>query len=161
MSRHPGCDNTYDIYHQLYLLRAGVFEQQEDYLQAAKILEVILRFAPNDEQMRLRVAMDYSMAEEFENAIKHVNVAIQGNNESWLAYYSRADIYLSMGEHAKAIEGLLNFLFFFDKRNLLLSQFVYLNNGIENDNMQIKEKLELIVNWFQCHNDNHDNVSIL
>ena len=89
---------------QVYLLRASVFEQQEDYLQAAKLIEVILRFAPTDSRLRLRAAMDYSMAEDFENAIKHSDFVVERDSENWLAYYSRADIYLSMGEHSKAVE---------------------------------------------------------
>jgi len=88
---------------QLYLLRAGLLEQQEDYYRAAKLLEALLQFLPADKQMRIRVAMDYSMAEEFESAIKHINIAIDRNKEDWLGFYSRADIYLSMGEHAKAV----------------------------------------------------------
>ncbi|MBA62020.1 MAG: hypothetical protein CMJ76_06600 [Planctomycetaceae bacterium] len=88
---------------QLYLLRAGVLEQQGDYYRAAKLLEALLQFLPADNEMRIRVAMDYSMAEEFESAIKQINVAIERNKEDWIGYYSRADIYLSMGEHAKAV----------------------------------------------------------
>lgn len=88
---------------QLYLLRAGVLEQQGDYYRAAKLLEALLQFLPTDNEMRIRVAMDYSMAEDFESAIKHINVAIDRAKEDWIGYYSRADIYLSMGEHAKAL----------------------------------------------------------
>jgi len=88
---------------QLYLLRAGVLEQQQDYYRAAKLLEALLQFLPTDNEMRIRVAMDYSMAEEFDSAIKHINVAIDRNKEGWMGYYSRADIYLSMGEHGKAV----------------------------------------------------------
>ncbi len=88
---------------QQYLLRAGLLEQQQDYYRAAKLLEALLQFLPADNNMRIRIAMDYSMAEEFESAIKHVNFAIERDKENWNGYYSRADIYLSMGEHGKAV----------------------------------------------------------
>ena len=88
---------------QLYLLRAGVLEQQEDYYRAAKLLEAILQFLPADNEIRLRTALDYSMAEEFESALKHANIVVERDKEGWQGLYSRADIYLSMGEHAKAV----------------------------------------------------------
>ena len=88
---------------QLYLLRAGVLEQQQDYYRAAKLLEAILQFLPADNEIRLRTALDYSMAEEFESALKHANIVVERDKEGWQGLYSRADIYLSMGEHAKAV----------------------------------------------------------
>ena len=87
---------------QLYLLRAGVLEQQQDYYRAAKLLEALLQFLPADNEMRIRMAMDYSMAEEFDSAIKHINIAIERNKEDWIGYYSRAVSYTHLTLPTKA-----------------------------------------------------------
>ena len=125
---------------QLYLLRAGVLEQQEDYYRAAKLLEAILQFLPADNEMRLRTALDFSMAEEFESAIKHVNIVIERDKQGWQGYYSRADIYLNMGEHAKAISDYEEAFKHNQKQDNLLNNWAWTLATSDNDEVRDGKK---------------------
>ncbi len=86
------------------LMRSLIHAGKEDYDKAIDDVKELVEFAPNNVNFQLQLAMFYNAAKKTDEAVKIYDGILEDDPENPDAIRGRGDAYLSLGEHAKAIQ---------------------------------------------------------
>jgi len=88
---------------QAVILRSQIALSAGEYKQSLADLRLLLRNDPKNMGLRMQIGAVYQADERPAMAVEMYNRVIEDNEEEWEAFRARADAYLGMGEHEKAI----------------------------------------------------------
>ncbi len=80
------------------------YEKMQDYKDAIKSLQPLLRINPNNYTLNLRLGWLYYLQGRYKNAIAHYRRAAMAQPKSFEPKLGLARVYLARGENAKAFE---------------------------------------------------------
>ncbi len=85
-------------------LRSFIYAGQEKHDKAIAEMQKLVDFAPDQIGFQVNLAMFYNAAKKSDDAIKIYDRILEEDADLEIAVRGRADAFLSLGEHAKAIE---------------------------------------------------------
>jgi tetratricopeptide (TPR) repeat protein len=88
---------------QAVLLRSMIAAQAKKFGEAIADIKILLQADPQNVELRLQIGAYYVADNRPRKAIEMFTQMIESDEQNWQAHRARADAYLSIGEHAKAI----------------------------------------------------------
>jgi tetratricopeptide (TPR) repeat protein len=88
---------------QALLLRSTMLAEEKKYGEAIGDVDRLLKLSPKNIELRLHVASLFSAGGWPRKAISLIGEVLSDDPDNWMALRSRGDVYLSIGDHAKAV----------------------------------------------------------
>ena len=88
---------------QVLLLRSAVHAGKNNYIQAIRDLEKVLERAPDNVDLKIQLGYYHLADDRPRKAIEYFSEILKQDPENENALRARADAYLAIGEHAKAV----------------------------------------------------------
>lgn len=85
------------------IMRAELAADEGKFEQAAELLKPLVEENPEESTLRLQMAMYYSAAQKPRIAIAELTVLLANQVDDWRVRRTRADAYLAVGDHARAL----------------------------------------------------------
>lgn len=87
------------------LLRADIAAEKQDYETAINDYKSLVSRAPDGarQDLRLKLALTYWQSGQSKQALRVLDQALRGNEDSWQAHRLRGEVLLGQGEHLEAV----------------------------------------------------------
>ncbi|MBL7778429.1 MAG: tetratricopeptide repeat protein [Chitinophagales bacterium] len=93
-----------EIFAELYLEMADIFEDQEKYYEVIDALKMALKHTPDNEEALNRFWFCTEITEKYEDSVQFHEALIEQSPYSYLAWFNLGHAYCGLGEYDKALE---------------------------------------------------------